>query len=164
LGVAAREKNAMKTPWKSVVILSVSFLAGGCAYSMVELHESEGTYTVENGLTKSQVKEAVLEGAEAAGWRVKDVDDDKIYLTYAVRSHSVTEEIFYTETYYRYTYESSSNMKMFCTEQDKLGNKNLKISGQQECPYGRDPRFVHPNYKKWVDSLNTAIQNSLASM
>ena len=154
----------MKTYWNLVLILSVSFLTGGCANLMVELHESEGTYTFENGLTKSQVKGAVLEGAESAGWRVKDVGDDKIYLTYSVRAHTVTEEIFYTETYYRYTYESSSNMKMFCTEQDKLDNDNLKISGQQECPYGRDPRYVHPNYKKWIDSLNTTIQNSLANL
>ena len=131
---------------------------------MVELHESEGTYSFGNGLAKSQVKQAILEGATAAGWRAREVGDDKIHLTYSVRTHTVTEEVFYTETSYRYTYESSRNMKMFCTKQDKLSNKNLKISGQQECPYDRDPRYLHPNYKKWVDALNTSIQSSLASM
>ena len=131
---------------------------------MVELHESEGTYTFSTELTKAQVREAILGGAEIAGWRAKDESSDKILLTYSARIHTVSEEIFYTETFYRFTYESSNNMKMFCTKQDKLDNNNLKISGQQGCPYDRDPRYIHPSYKKWVDSLNTAIQNSLASM
>ena len=153
----------MRIPWYLVLIFSVSVTVAGCSGAMVELHDAEGTYTFSKALTTVQVREAILEGAKKAGWSARDVGDDKILLTYSIRNHTVIEEIFYTKSYYRFTYAGSRNMKMFCTQQDKK-QRRFKVSGQDGCEYGRDPRYIHANYRSWIIALNSAIQGSLASI
>lgn len=140
------------------ILLMTSFIAG-CAGSMVPLKEVDGQHFVERSLTKEQVKEAIMGGAAAAGWRAKDLGSDYILATYQIRTHTVHVKIDFTDVYYTAYYGSSNGMKMFCSEKDKK-NHRLIVSNQQSCA----PAYIHGNYKKWMDSLNTAIQNSLAAM
>ena len=144
------------------VVFVMTLFVSGCS-GTVPLYEVDHSHFVDGSLTEDQVKEAIIEGAETAGWLAKDLGGDKILVTYRIRVHTVHVEINYTDTYYATRYKSSNEMKMFCTERDRDKARNIKVSGRQECP-GGIPKYIHGNYKKWVDSLNAAIQNSLASM
>jgi hypothetical protein len=143
------------------VFVMISFVIG-CS-GMVPLHEVDKSHFVDRSLPKDQVKEAIIEGAETAGWRAKDLGGDMILATYRIRTHMIHVEINYTDTYYATRYKSSNEMKMFCTQRDRDNARNIKVSGRQECP-GGIPLYIHGNYKIWVDSLNAAIQSSLAFM
>ncbi len=35
-------------------------------------------------------------------------------------------------------------------------HRNMRVSGQRNCPGYRDPSYIHKGYKEWVDSLNAA--------
>ncbi len=143
-------------------VFVMTLFVAGCS-GMVRLSEVDGQHFVERSLTKDQVKEAIIEGAESAGWIAKDLGSDYILATYRIRSHTIHVNIDFTNSYYITNYKTSNRMKMFCTERDRDNARNLKVSGRQECP-GGIPLYIHGNYKIWVDSLNAAIQSSLASM
>ncbi len=143
-------------------VFAITLFASGCS-GFVPLHEVDGTRSIDRSLTAEQIKEGILDGAQAAGWNAKVLSSDKILATYHIRVHTVNMEIFYTDSFYRISYKSSSGMKMFCTQRDRDEVKNIKVSGEQECP-GGSPLYIHGNYKKWVDSLNSAIRNMLASI
>ncbi len=148
-----------RLPFIFVMALTVA----GCG-GVVPLHEVDGTRVFDRELSKEQVKEAIVEGAEKAGWRAKDLGNDKILATYIVRVHTVHVNILYTDSYYSINYNSSIGMKMFCTRNDKEKARNLKVSGRATCPGGRGPLYIHGSYKIWVDSLNNAIHFELAAM
>jgi len=145
-----------------LIVFVMALFVAGCS-GMVRLSEVDGQHFVDRPLTKDQVKEAIMEGAQAAGWQAKDLGSDFILATYRIRVHTVHVNIDFTNSYYITHYKITNGMKMFCTELDKDTHRNIKVSGRQECP-GGIPMYIHGNYKKWVDSLNAAIQNSLASM
>ena len=145
-----------------LLVFVMALFVAGCS-GMVRLSEVDGQHFVDRPLTKDQVKEAIMEGAQAAGWQAKDLGSDFILATYRIRVHTVHVNIDFTNSYYITHYKISNEMKMFCTERDRDKARNIKVSGRQECP-GGIPKYIHGNYKKWVDSLNTAIQSSLASM
>ena len=144
-------------------ILVMALIVAGCG-GVVPLHEVDGTRVFDRELSKEQVKEAIVEGAEKAGWRAKDLGNDKILATYIVRVHTVHVNILYTDSDYSINYNFSVGMKMFCTKKDKEKARNLKVSGRATCPGGRSPLYIHGSYKIWVDSLNNAIQSELATM
>jgi hypothetical protein len=145
---------------------AVIVLVIGCSgmVPMYEVDKSHTIHTIGRSLTKLDISEGILQGAQAAGWYAKILPSGRIRATFLMRVHAVHVEIFYTNAYYKLTYKSSDGMKMFCTEQDRLEARNLKISGRQNCPGNGAPMYIHGNYKKWVDSLNMSIHNSLASM
>ena len=143
-------------------VFVMTLFVAGCS-GMVPLYDVDGSHFVDRSLTEDQVKEAIIEGAETAGWLAKNLSGDTILATYRIRTHTVHVEINYTDTFYATLYKSSNEMKMFCTQRDRDNARNIKISGRQECP-GGIPLYIHGNYKKWVDSLNAAIQNSLATI
>ena len=145
-------------------ILMMTLFIAGCAPFMVSLYEVDDVHLFDGAFTKDQVKEAIIEGADFAGWRAKDVGNDTILVSYLVRIHTVDVEIDYSESFYVTRYKSSSGMKMFCTEKEKIKYRNMIVSGQQDCPGLRKPAYIHKGYKEWMDSLNAAIQNSLARM
>jgi hypothetical protein len=147
----------------SVVTVAAICLAG-CASNIIPMYEVDATHTIGRSLTEAQIQEAILGGAEIAGWRAKTLPSGRILATYHVRSHTVNVQIFYTDAWYQVTYHSSNGMKMFCTTSDRDKLKGVKVSGRDSCPGNGAPMYIHGNYKKWVDVLNNGIQNSLASI
>ncbi len=144
-------------------VFVMALFVAGCS-GVVPMYEVDKAHTFDPSLTVEQIKEGILEGAQAAGWNAKVLSSGRILTTYRIRVHTVHMEIFYTDAYYQFTYKSSTGMKMFCTEQDRLKARNIKTSGRQNCPGNGAPMYIHANYKKWVDSLDSAIHTSLASM
>ncbi len=156
--------------FRNLLVLAMTLIIAGCTSSMVQLSQTYGAHFLDASFTEDQVIEAIMEGARTAGWLAKDQGAGNVLATYQVRVHTVTVQIKYTDST-KYTdssyvihYKSSSGMKMFCTESDKNYRKDLRVTGQESCGGSRDPKYIHGNYKKWVDSLSMSIQNSLASM
>ena len=110
------------------VTLVVLFVAG-CARTMVPIYEVDDTYIIGRSLADEQIKEAILEGAQTAGWNAKVLPDEIILAIYRLRNHTVHVEIFYTDKYYALTYKSSSGMKVYCNARDRDKLQNMKISG-----------------------------------
>ncbi len=153
----------MKIPVRLLLILTMTSFVAGCTGSMVRVIDVDDLHVVSSSFTKEQVKEAIMEGAESAGWLAKDLGGDSILATYHIRTHTIQVRIDFINSNYSTQYSSSNGMKMFCSERDKQKNR-LKVSGRQECIGTGVPSYIHGKYKKWVDSLNTAIQNSLANI
>ena len=148
---------------KWLVLVTTSFMAG-CAPFMVPVYKVDGTHVVDRSLTSIQVKEAIIEGAEIAGWRTKDLGDDKILASFHFKTHTVHVEIHYTNSSYTTRYNSSNEMKLYCSEREMKKSQNMIVSGRKNCPENRPPSYIHHAYKRWMDSLNSAIQSSIASI
>ncbi len=148
-----------------IVAAAVSFAA--CAQRpahWVRLYDVDKVHSIDKSLTKEQITRAVLEGAEDAGWRAKDLGDGRILATYSVRVHTVHVEIAIGDDTYDTRYRSSTGMKVYCSWEDKQKRRNIKVTGRGDCPNQADPAFIHYGYKRWVDSLNNSIRLSLASV
>jgi len=131
---------------------------------MVGLYEVDGPHLVDGALTEEQIKKAILEGADIAGWSTEDLGGNYILATYYIRVHTVQVDISYSESLYSVRYRSSNAMKVDCSELDRNKPRHVIVTGQQQCPGYQAPYYIHGNYKKWVDILNRGIQSSLASM
>jgi len=138
-------------------------LIAGCARPMVTLDDANENHNIDKPLTKSQVKDSILEGARYAGWRVRDLDPDTIQATYQTGSHTVRLQIGYTDSSYSFYYKSSNHMKMYCTKSESDKKRRPVVSGTQNCPGDMPPYSIHAAYKTWIDQLNDNIQVSLAS-
>ena len=150
---------------KSIRLLKIFFIASlvaGCA-TMVALKNVNETHNIDKPLTKEQVKESILEGAKYASWRVQDLGSGTMLATYKIRVHTVKVRIAYTESSYSLYYESSNEMKIYCTKKAFDEKKGKVVSGIQDCPDGMPPYAIHEAYQTWVDGLNLDIQTSLAS-
>lgn len=145
-------------------ILGMVLLISACAPFMVPVREVDTTHDVYGAPTKEQVREAIMEGAKDAGWRVKDWGDDKLLASYTYGQHTINLEIDYSDSFYVTRYHSSNRMKMFCTEQDKKAYRGMVVSGQHACPGDRPPAYIHKSYKEWTDSLNRSIQFALGNV
>ena len=148
----------------ALFVLLATLFSGGCAPFMVPVDAVDSSHFVDASLSKDQVKAAIIEGAENAGWRAKDLGDDKLLASFSFKSHAIHVEIDYTDTYYSTHYKSSYWMKMFCTEQDKKAHQNMIVSGRKDCPGNLPPSYIHKAYKQWVDLLNASIRTSLSTM
>ncbi len=154
----------MTTSLRVLFIMTMTLFIAGCTPFMVPLYQVDDSHVVDRPLTKDQVKQAIMDGAENAGWRAKDLGNDKILASFNFKTHAVNVEIDYTDSSYATRYESSYWMKMFCSKQDMKKYQNMIVSGRKDCPGNRPPSYIHKSYKQWMDSLNAAIQNSLASI
>ncbi len=154
----------MTTLLRVLFIMTMTSFIAGCTPFMVPLHQVDDSHVVDRPLTKDQVKDAIMKGAENAGWRAKELENDKILASFNFKTHAINVEIDYTSYSYATRYESSYWMKMFCSKRDMEKHQNMIVSGQKECPGNRPPSYIHKSYKQWMDSLNAAIQDSLASM
>jgi len=130
---------------------------------MAPVDKLHSSHVIDGSLTDQQVKQAILVGAADAGWRAKDLGNDKILASFSFKTHGVNVEIDYTGSSYSTHYESSYGMKTFCTEHDKKTYKTI-VSGKADCPDYRPPAYIYMSYKNWVDSLDRSIQSSLAAM
>lgn len=146
-----------------ILMAVVTIGATGCSSGMVRVTDVDDVHLFGGTLTKAQVAEAVIEGAENAGWQAKDVGNDTILATYFVRVHSVQVEIDVGDDFYVTRYKSSNGMKVFCSEGDKKRHRNMMVTGGQPCPGYRNPLYIHTGYKEWMDALNASIHRSIAS-
>lgn len=162
--MAEGDGNTVIRSFRRFLVFAMTLIIAGCTASMIQLPQTYTAHFLDGSFTEGQVKEAILEGARAAGWLAKDLEAGYVLASYQIRVHRVTVQIRYTDTFYAIQYKSSSGMKMFCTESDRNYRKDLRVSGQDPCPGGRDPLYIHGNYKKWTDSLNASIHNSLVTM
>jgi hypothetical protein len=130
---------------------------------MVTVVDVDGLHLIHKSLTKEQVKEAIIDGAETAGWLTKDIRDGRILATYHVRNHTVHVRIDYINSEYSTSYSSSGGMKVFCSVRDKKTHQlKVTVSGKDRCRTG-GPAYIHGNYKVWVDALNVSIQREIAA-
>jgi len=151
----------MTFPVRVSLLVAMSLFVAGCSPFMVSVNEVDKTHLVTGSPTKDEIRAAILEGAELAGWQAKDVGNDKILATYTYSKHRIFIEIDYSDSYYATRYRSSMEMKMFCSERDKKKHQGMKVSGRQNCPGNAKPLYIHKAYKQWVDSLNNSIQSAL---
>lgn len=82
------------------------------------------------------VREAIVAGARAKGWRVSEESPGHIVGTIAVRTHTAAVDIFYAATSYSIQYKNSSN---------------LMYDGER----------IHRNYNRWIILLDQQIQANL---
>jgi len=153
----------MKNSIRSLKIILIVLLVAGCATPMVALKDVNETYIIDKPLTKEQVKESIFEGAKFAHWTARNLDSGTILATYKIRTHTVNVRIAYTESSYSLFYNSSREMKMYCSKKDFDARAVKAVSGIQDCPDGMPPYAKHGAYQTWVDDLNSNIQISLAS-
>jgi hypothetical protein len=81
------------------------------------------------------------------------VEPGRISATYQVRVHTVQVSIPYTAASYDIVYDGSDKMKVLCPP---MGKPEI-VTGDQACPGDQRPVRIHPNYKTWIDELNTMI-------
>ena len=144
----------------AIVIAACAF-AQGCSTGWVAVNDVHDVHSVDAPLTKREMTEAIIEGAQNAGWRAKDLGHDRVLAVFTVRVHSVQVEIDVGDGFYVTRYESSSGMKAFCSQRDRDYLRNMKVTGQQKCPGDAQPTYIHSAYKTWMDSLNASIQKAI---
>jgi hypothetical protein len=122
-------------------------------------------HPVNRSLTEEQVKQAIVDGIETAvGWQADPIENGPIIATYMVRNHTIDVLIHYSDRHYSYIYGYSDGMKIYCTDADYDKHREPKISGQESCPRGKNPEWIHANYKRWIAALDHAIQISIGKL
>jgi hypothetical protein len=131
----ARQEDMMRQVLVMIVMAAVLVLAG--CQRVVPVHNVPETqvYIPAEG-DAGAVREAIVAGARAKGWRVSEEGPGHIVASIAVRSHTAVADIFYDATSYSIQYKDSSN---------------LKYDGER----------IHRNYNKWVILLDQQIQANL---
>lgn len=157
------EVNIMATLLRLAVVIVLLAPALGCSTGWVRLNDIDAMHDVGASLTKAEMTEAIIEGAQDAGWRAKDLGNDTILAVLTVRAHTVQVEIDVGDEFYITRYKSSREMKVFCSQRDRDYLRNMKVTGRQECPGYAAPMYIHSAYKTWVDSLNASIQQAISA-
>jgi len=133
----------------------------GCG-QMVPIDGVSSSGTVDRTLTTDQVKEAIEDGAQNAGWVTKEQGDGQLVASYQIRRHNVVVMINYSEDTYDIDYKSSREMKVQCTDADYKTSKNIIVTGRQSCPGFADPKYIHGNYQQWITHLKGSIDHSIS--
>jgi len=141
------------------ISLSVLFITG--CVSIIPLENIENQ-TIASGLSEQQIKESMHKGIEAAGWTIESEAPGKILATFNRRVHTIAVNIRYTNENYNINYAYSTNMKMHCTEGDKVKGAILTKWPEPTCG-GSRPQFIHAAYNKWVGRLSSEINTALSS-
>ena len=99
--------------------------------------------TAQKKLTKKQMHDAIYRACVARGWTPRDAGPDAIEAELTVRGkHHVVVSIAYTAAHYDIRYKDSRNM-------------NYR-------PNADGVSTIHPNYNKWVSTLDHDIRKQLA--
>ncbi len=120
----------------AIFIICCSLVISGCAKKVVPLPVSNA---VAFNLTENQVKEAIFSVASQRGYKISNVEPNKIELTLDVRTHKLILNINYTNTSYQISYKDSNNLDY-------------------------DGRKIHRRYKTWVNNLDSDIQIELSKV
>ena len=86
--------------------------------------------------TVEQIRDAIIAGATAKRWQVRDLGDGHIVAQIFVRSHMAEVDITYDENGYSINYKNSTNLLYDGTE-------------------------IHRNYNKWIKFMVHRITESL---
>ena len=98
--------------------------------------------TAQKKLTKKQMHDAIYRACVARNWTPRDAGPDTIEAELTVRGkHHVVVSIPYTADHYDIRYKDSRNM-----------NYRVNADGTYT---------IHPNYNKWVSTLNHDIRKQL---
>ena len=151
----------MRAIARGTAVVAACTIVLGCATSWVRLNDVDDVHHVDTSLSKPEMTEAIVEGAQNAGWRPKELGNDTILAVFHMRAHVVQVEIDVGDGFYVTRYQSSREMKVFCSQRDKEHLRNMKITGRQECPGDVKPTYIHSAYKTWIDSLNSSIQEAI---
>ncbi len=119
-----------------MVVMAAVLVLTGCQ-RVVPVHNVPETqvYIPAEG-DASAVREAIVAGARAKGWRVSEEAPGHIVASIAVRNHTAAADIFYDATSYSIQYKDSSNLKY-------------------------DGEHIHRNYNKWIILLDQQIQDNV---
>lgn len=88
--------------------------------------------------TLAEIKKTIIIAGSGLGWRMKEVRPGHIVGTLLLRKHMAKVDIPYNRKSYSITYNDSSELKY-------------------------DGTVIHKNYNSWVQNLDRAIQNGLAT-
>lgn len=89
-------------------------------------------------MTMDEVTASIILAGSGLGWNMTAVKPGLIQGTLNIRAHQAVVDITYSTTEYNIDYKSSNNLKY-------------------------DGTKIHSNYNGWVQNLNRAINNQLAS-
>jgi hypothetical protein len=154
----------MKSKFNLLLVSVLAFFAVACTPNLVKVYNVHNE-PIPHGLTQDQVKKAINIGAAVAGWSTEDVSPGSIAATYHIRVHTVTVIISYTEQAYSIDYKSSYEMKVYCTEEDKVEKRSKKVTtGGGSCPGIAQPAYIHENYTAWIEELNRGIRAALRNV
>lgn len=141
--------------------LSIAFLfLVGCGGTMAPIADIHNEHP-NRGVTLEQTTKAIKVGAVAAGWLVEPISDNQMRAIYRIRKHTVIVMIDYSTDDYSIRYDSSFHMKVKCEAQLDPRIQPTVTSGDDSCPGGAAPTFIHKNYNAWVRNLNNAIKSAL---
>ena len=88
---------------------------------------------------KAKIADAIIRAGVATNWRITPEGDGKMTGTLNTRTHTAVVTITYDDASYRIDYKDSVNLKY------KDGN-------------------IHPNYNKWVGTLDKNIRAEIAQL
>jgi len=123
-------------PVVRLVAVSACLLALTACARVQPIQNPQGQF-VPPGLTKTQVKNAILAGASTKGWHAQEVSPGVIDASITVRHHYAEVKIPYSTQTYAIQYVTSTNLK------------------------ANSQGGIHRNYNKWVTLLNANIQANL---
>jgi 1-acyl-sn-glycerol-3-phosphate acyltransferase len=111
----------------------------GCRKSVPIVNHSSPIPLVQN-VSDKQIAEAIIRAGAKTGWEITPTKDKTLFGTLHVRGkHRADVIISYNEKTYSITYKDSDNL-------DYEGGN------------------IHPNYNKWVSTLDANIRNELAAL
>jgi len=149
----------MKAYVQLMALLIATLFVTGCS-GMIRLSETEQSHPIPEGISEEQLKSSIMEGAYIAGWTATDSNSISILATYQERIHTVNVGVYFSTTDYRVLYDSSKNMKVYCTEKDKSKNK-ISLTGRDICPGNLAPLYIRSTYKSWIENLVRYIDAAL---
>ena len=153
----------MNTSLRVWVLAIVLLSLVGCQSGMIPITSFHDQH-INSELSQDQFRKAIKVGAITAGWRVDEVSDSQMLVTYQIRVHTVVVSIDYSADDYSIQYKNSIQMKVRCGAVYDATEPAMVTTGQSPCPGGAPPTFIHQAYKGWIDELNRAIQAAQQAM
>lgn len=154
----------MKSKLQLFAVSILALFAVACTQNLVKTYNVHDQ-PIPHELTQDQVRKAIKIGAGVAGWSTEEVSPSSIAATYHIRTHTVTALISYTEQAYSIDYKTSYQMKVYCTEEDKVEKRAKQLTtGGGTCPGVDQPAYIHENYKVWIEQLERGIRSALQNI
>lgn len=159
-----RRDNSMKNKLQLFAVSILALFAVACTQNLVKMYNVHDQ-PIPPGLTQDQVRKAIKIGAGVAGWSTVELSPSSIAATYHIRRHTVTALIRYTEQAYSIDYKTSYQMKVYCTEEDKVEKRAKQLTtGGGTCPGVDQPAYIHKNYNVWIEVLERGIRSALQNI
>jgi len=151
---------------KLLLILSaiaVLVLGFGCSPRIVELNEIHDV-PVRRNWNVDKMGAAIERGTVNAGWRTKRISDTQILAMYRFRNHRVIVTISFSTDRYSIEYRNSLNMKIVCSADSEVTAQTglvVVTTGDDPCPDGAAPQYIHEKYNEWIQQLSQSILGTI---